>query len=118
MSEYFPKPKSLEGKMKVAPDLSNYATKIDLKNATGVGTSNLAKKVDLTILTYEVDKSDIDELEKAKNSLNSLKDQVDKLDIDNLVPVFVDFSKLRQVVKNKVVKKTECNELVLKNQHY
>ena len=98
--------------MKVAPDLSNYATKIDLKNATGVGTSNLAKKVDLTILKYEVDKSDIDELEKAKNSLNSLKDQVDKLDIDNLVPVFVNFSKLRQVVKNKVVKKTECNELV------
>ena len=47
MSEYFPKPKSLEGKMKVGPDLSNYATKIDLKNATGVGTSNLAKKVDL-----------------------------------------------------------------------
>ena len=72
----------------------------------------MAKKVDLTILKYEVDKSDIDELEKAKNSLNSLKDQVDKLDIDNLVPVFVDFSKLRQVVKNKVVKKTECNELV------
>ena len=98
--------------MKVAPDLSNYATKMDLKNATGVGPSNLAKKVDLTILKYEVDKSDIDELEKAKNILNSLKDQVDKLDIDNLVPVFVDFSKLRQVVKNKVVKKTECNELV------
>ena len=33
--------------MKVESDLSNYATKLNLKNATGVGTSNLAKKVDL-----------------------------------------------------------------------
>ena len=33
--------------MKVESDLSNYATKLNLKNAPGVGTSNLAKKVDL-----------------------------------------------------------------------
>ena len=38
MREYFPKPKSLEINVKVELDLSNYATKSDLKNATGVDT--------------------------------------------------------------------------------
>ena len=36
MSEYFPETKSLGGRVKVGLDLSNYATKTDLKNATGV----------------------------------------------------------------------------------
>ena len=36
MSEYFPKPKSLEGNVKVELDLSNYATKVYLKNAASV----------------------------------------------------------------------------------
>ena len=36
MREYFPETKSLRGRMKVGLDLSNYATKTDLKNATGV----------------------------------------------------------------------------------
>ena len=44
MSEYFLKPKSLGGRMKVVLDLSNYATKADLKNATGVDTLDFAKK--------------------------------------------------------------------------
>ena len=43
MNECFPKPKSLGASMKVELDLSNYATKADLKNATGVGTSDFAK---------------------------------------------------------------------------
>ena len=46
MSEYFPEPKSF-GKMKVELDLPNYATKINLKNATGIDTSSSANKVDL-----------------------------------------------------------------------
>ena len=33
--------------MKAELDMSNYARKADLKNATGVNTSKLAKKVDL-----------------------------------------------------------------------
>ena len=45
MSEYFPKPKSLGENLKVELDLSNYATKADLKNATGVDTSDFAKKL-------------------------------------------------------------------------
>ena len=39
------------------------------------------------------------------NILNNLKSKVDKLDVDKLVPVPVDLSKLSDVVKNDVVKK-------------
>ena len=46
MSEYFAKPNSFGGKLEVVLGLSNYATKADLKNATGVDTSNFAKKTD------------------------------------------------------------------------
>ena len=49
ISDYFPEPKSL-GKKKVELDFSNYATKTDLKNVTGNGTSSFARKVDLTSL--------------------------------------------------------------------
>ena len=73
--------------MKVELDLSNYATKSDLKNATDVDTSKFAKKVDLA----------------------NLKSNVDKLDIDKLVPVPVDLSKLSDEVKNDVVKKDVYN---------
>ena len=45
-------------------DLSNYATKVDLKNATGVDTSKFAKKVDLANLKSDIDKLDIDKLKK------------------------------------------------------
>ena len=50
MSKYFPEPKSSAGRVKVELHLSNYATKVDLKNATGVDTSKFAKKVDLANL--------------------------------------------------------------------
>ena len=43
MSEYFPKEKSLRGSVKIELDWSNYASKTDLKNATGVYTSDFAK---------------------------------------------------------------------------
>ena len=56
MSEYFPKPKSSGGRMKVELDLSNYATKADLKNTTGLDTSKFSEKVDLTSLKSDVDK--------------------------------------------------------------
>ena len=38
MSQYFLDPKSWKGRLKVALDLSNYATIADLKNTTGVDT--------------------------------------------------------------------------------
>ena len=39
-----------------------------------------------------------------KKNLANLKTEVDKLDIDKLVPVSVDLSKLSDAVKNDVVK--------------
>ena len=45
MCEYIPKPKSLEANVKVERDLSNCATKTDLKNATGVDWSYFVKKI-------------------------------------------------------------------------
>ena len=70
--------------IKVKIDLSNYVTKTDLKNVTHVHTSSFALKIHLA----------------------DLKTEVDKLDIDKLAPVLVDLSKLSDVVKNDVVKKT------------
>ena len=49
-----------------------------------------------------------------KTNLASLKTEVDKLDIDKLVPVPVDFSKLTDLVKNDLVKKTVYDKLVAK----
>ena len=73
-------------------DLSNYGTKKDLKNATGIDTYKLA----------------------AKSNLASLKAEIDKLDIDKLATVPVDLSKLSDAVKNDVVKKTVYDKLVAK----
>ena len=44
----------------------------------------------------------------------SLKTKVDKLDIDTLLPVPVDLSKLSDVVKNDVVKKAVYDNLAAK----
>ena len=60
--------------------MSNYATKTDIKNISHVDTSSFALKSNLT----------------------SLKTEVDELDIDKLVPVPADLSKLSNVVKNDV----------------
>ena len=107
MSEYFPEPKSFGGQVKVELDLSNYATKTDLKNATGLDPWSSAKKVDLPSLKSDADKLDIDKLKNLPTNLNNLKGKVDKLDVDKLVPVPVDLSKLSDAVKNDVVKKID-----------
>ena len=78
--------------MAVEFDLSNYATKADLKNATSVDTSDLAKMVNLA----------------------NLKSEVYNLDIGKLQTTHVDLSRLSDVVKNEVVKKTVHDELVKK----
>ena len=44
MSKYFPEPKFLGKRVKVELDLFSYATKAEVKNATGVDTSSFAKK--------------------------------------------------------------------------
>ena len=73
-------------------DLSNYATKTDIKNFSHVDTSSFSLKTNLA----------------------SLKTEVDKLDIDKLAPVPVNVSKLSDAVKNNVVKKTVYDKLVAK----
>ena len=84
MSQYFPKPyEPFGGDINVKIDLSNYATKTDPKNVTHVDASRF----------------------ELKTNLASLKREVDKLDIDKLVPVPIDLSKLSDVVKYNIVKK-------------
>ena len=92
MSEYFPKQSSYEESIKAKIDLTNYATKEDIENTTHVDTSNFALKTNLA----------------------NVKTEVDKLDIDKFMPIPNDLSKLSNVVKNEVVKKTEYNKLVTK----
>ena len=82
MSEYFPEPKLSEGSVKVELDLSNYATKTDLKNATVVDTSSFAKSVDLANLKSDLDKLDTDKLKNVPTNLSNLKSKVDKLNVD------------------------------------
>ena len=84
MSQYFPKPyEPFGGDINVKVDLSNYATKTDLKNVTHADTSSLALKTNLA----------------------SLKTEVDQLAIDKLATVPIDLSKLSDVVKTDVAKK-------------
>ena len=72
-----------EENIKVKIDVTNYATKEDIKDITHVDTSNFALKTNLA----------------------NLKTEVDKLDIDKLVPIPNDLSKLSNVVKIDAVKK-------------
>ena len=84
MSKFFSEPyEPFGGDINVTVDLYNYATKTDLKNVTYVDTSNFALSTNLA----------------------NLKTEAYKLDIDKLVPVPTDLSKLSNVVKNDVVKK-------------
>ena len=63
MTQYFPEPyRSFGGNINVKVDLSNYATKLDLKNAVGVDTTRLAAKSDLASLKAEIDKIDVGKL--------------------------------------------------------
>ena len=56
MSEYFPKLKSLGANVEIELDQSNYTRNGDLKNATGVDTSDFAKEIDLANLKFDVAK--------------------------------------------------------------
>ena len=94
MSQCFPKLSNSHfgDSIKFKVDLPNYATKTDLKNVTDVDTSSFPLKTNLA----------------------NLKTEIDKLDIDKLAPVSVDLSKLSDVVKNDVVKKTLFDKMVVK----
>ena len=94
MSQYFPKPyEPFGGDINVKVDLSNYATKDDIKNITHVDTSSFALKTNVANLKTDVDKLDIDKIKTLPNNVNNLKIKVDKLNIDKLAPVLPDLSK-------------------------
>ena len=109
MSEYFAEPRSSGRRVKAELDLSNNATKADLKNVTDVDTPKFVKKVDLASLKSEANILDIAKLEKLPTGLNSLKSKLDKLNVDKLVPAPVHLSKLSDAVKNYVVNKDVYN---------
>ena len=84
MSTYYPPYKSSSSNVKVELDLSNYATKTDLKNITHTDVSSFASRTNLAALKIEVDKIDTDKLKTVPDHLTKLSN-----------------------VKNEVVKKTD-----------
>ena len=83
MSPYYPPYKSSSNNIKAELDLTNYATKTDLKNITHVDVSSFASRTNLV----------------------ALKTEVDKIDADKLKTVPVDLAKLTNAVENDLVKK-------------
>ena len=93
MSQYFPKPyEPFGGDINVKVDLSNFATKTDIKNILHIDTSSFA----------------------LKPNLSSLKTEVDKLDIEKLMSVPADLCKLSDVVKMVLLKKLYLINQLLK----
>ena len=72
--------KSVGANVKVELDLSNDATKADLRNTTSVDKLNFAKKTEIANLKSDVDKLDIDKLKNVASNLSILKSKVDKLE--------------------------------------
>ena len=87
---YYPPYKSSSKNVKVELDLTNYATKTDLKNITHVDVSSFA----------------------SKTNLSALKTEVDKIDTDKLKTAPTDLAKLTNAIENDVVKKTDNNRKV------
>ena len=90
MSAYYPPYRSSSNNVKVELDLTNYATKTDLKNITHVDVRSFASKTNLAVLKTEVDKIDADKLKTAPT----------------------DLAKLTNAIENDVVKKTDYNTKV------
>ena len=84
---YYPPYKSSSNNVKVELDLTNYATKTDLKNIAHVGVSSFASKTNLA----------------------ALKTKVDKIDTDKLKTAPTDLAQLTNAIENDVVKKIDYN---------
>ena len=87
---YYPPYKRSSNNVKVELDLTNYATKTDLKNITHVDVSSFASKTNLA----------------------ALKTEVDKIDTDKSKTTATDLAKLTNAIKNDVVEKTNYNTKV------
>ena len=84
MSKYSRSYNNSSENIKVEVDLSNYATKKDIKDITHIDASGFASKTNLA----------------------ALKTEVDKIETDKLKTVPDDLAKLTNVLKNEVVKKS------------
>ena len=124
---YYPPYKSSSNNVKVQLDLTNYATKNDLKNITHVDVSSFASKTNLAALKTEVDKIDTDKLKTAPTDLAKLtntieKDLVKKTDYNtkvtsietqiagltkNTVDNLADIRKLKAIDTNSFVTRTK-----------
>ena len=127
MTIYYPPYKSSSNNVKVELDLSNYATKTDLKNITHVDVSSVASKTNLAALKIEVDKIDVDKLKTTPTDLAKLTnavehDVVKKTDYKtkvtsieaqiagltkNTVDNLADITKLKAIDTNSFVNKTD-----------
>ena len=87
---YYPPYKSSSNNVKVELDLTNYATKNDLKNITNVDVTSFASKTNLA----------------------ALKTEADEIDTDKLKTAPTDLAKLTNSIENDVVKKTDYNTKV------
>ena len=88
MSAYYPPYRSSSNNVKVELDLTNYATKTDLKNITHVDVSSFASKTNLAASKT-------------------------KIDADKLKTTPTDLAKLTNAIKHDVVKKTDYNTKVI-----
>ena len=87
---YYPPYRSSRNNIKVKLDLSNYATKDDVKDITHVDVSSFASKTNLA----------------------ALKTEAGKIDTDKLKTTPADLDKLTNAIENDVVKKTDYNAKV------
>ena len=87
---YYPPYKSSSNNIKVKLDLTDYATKTDLKSITHVDVSSFVSKTNLA----------------------ALKTEVDKIDVDKLKTTPVDLAKLTNAAESDLVKKTDYNAKV------
>ena len=87
---YYPPYRSSSSNIKVELDLSNYATKDDVKNITHVDVNSYATKTNLA----------------------ALKTEVDKIHADKLKTAPADLAKLTNAIENDLVKKTDYSTKV------
>ena len=126
-TSYYPPYKSFSNNVKVELDLTNYATKTELKNITHVDVSSFATKTNLAALKTEIDKIDTDKLKTEPTDLAKLtnaieKDAVKKPDYNtkvtsieaqlegltkNTVDNLADITKLKAIDTNNFVTRTK-----------
>ena len=87
---YYPPYRSSGNNIKVELDLTNYATKDDVKNITHVDVSSFASKTNLA----------------------ALKTEVEKIDADKLKTTPADLAKLTNAIEHDVFKETDYNTKV------